>query len=113
MDDANEPRTRDPLFLAITRMATVYGVPLGGFLLAVGGVAFVFDVTSQYSILWRVGLCGGALLLLLGGMRWLTSREPKWFAIFLAWSQTRLPVRFSKHTRAYGGTTFRGHRTIC
>ena len=99
--------TRDSLFLAITRSACVYGVPLGGFLLGVGVPALIFDVTTQYNLWWRLGLCGGALIIILGIMRYQTAREPKWFEILRVWSRTRLPVRWSRHTRAFGGTTFR------
>ena len=73
--------TRDPLFLAITRSPCIYGVPLAGFLLGVGGVTVVFDLTTRYNLWWRFGYCGGAMIVILGAMRYLTARSPRWFSI--------------------------------
>jgi type IV secretory pathway VirB3-like protein len=100
--------TSDQLFLGITRPAIVRhtGVPLTGFLLVVGGCAFVFDLTARYSLLWSSAGCGSALVVLTVVLRVLTSREPHWFRIGVVWARTRLPVLLSRPSRRFGGTTF-------
>jgi type IV secretory pathway VirB3-like protein len=98
-------RTSDPLFLAITRSATVYGVPIVGFVFAVCGGGFVYILTTNYSLVWRVLMVGPAVLVILGLMRALTSYEPHWWSIGVVWARTRLPVLLSRHTRRWGGTT--------
>lgn len=106
MTDAPPPSTYDVLFLAITRMAMIYGVPLVGFLLAGGAAAIVFDLTHRYNVFWRAGICLAAFGVVLLVMRQLTSWEPKWWPILVTWANTRLPVLFSAATRAFGGSTF-------
>lgn len=106
----NEPApatTRDTVFLAVTRPATIYGVPLGGFLLAAGVGGMAFNLTHSYNVWWRFGICGGAALVGLVIMRGLTSWEPRWLQILTAWAQTRGRVLFAKPTRVFGGSTFR------
>lgn len=103
-DDAKGP-CWDTLFLGLTRMACVYGVPLAGFVVAVGGCALVFDLTPNYNVWWRLGYCGTAAALILFVMAALTSHEPKWAQIGLCWSRTRLPVLWSRPTHRFGGTT--------
>ncbi len=99
--------TWDVVFLAITRPASVYGVPLGGFLLAAGAGGMAFNLSHNYNVWWRFGICGGAALVGLAIMRGLTSWEPRWLQILNAWSQTRGRVLFAWPTRAWGGSTLR------
>lgn len=104
--------TRDPLFLAITRVASAFGVPLWGFFGASAGCVFLFSGLVQF--VFTPGLRGLAisagisLAIYLGlviSMARLSAWEPQWFAILLGWCQTRLPVLFSRTTRHFGGTT--------
>lgn len=104
-DDAKGP-CWDTLFLGLTRMACVYGVPLAGFVVAVGGCALVFDLTPNYNVWWRLAYCATAAGLTLFVMAALTSREPKWFQIGLTYARTSLPAKLSRQTRHFGGTTF-------
>lgn len=97
--------TRDTVFLAVTRPATFYGVPVQGFVLAAGAAGWLFNVTHAYNLFWRAGLCGGAALLVLGIMRALTSWEPNWWHILGSWARTTGRVRFARPTRAWGGST--------
>lgn len=100
--------TSDTLFLAITRMACVYGVPVAGFsvVLTVSGVAFL--LLGKVDDLWRRALvCGVFLIGSIVWMRIITGREPKWFTIAVAWCQTRMRYLWRRPTRVFGGTTFR------
>lgn len=99
--------THDTVFLAITRPAMAYGVPLGGFLLAAGAAGMVFNFTHAYNVFWRFGLVGAAFAAVITAMRVLTSWEPNWFSILTVWSRTRAPALLSPATWRYGGTTVR------
>lgn len=101
------PSSRDTVFLAVTRPATFYGVPLTGFLIAASVASLAFNVTHQHGLLWRAVLVGGPALLILGIMRALTSWEPNWWAILATWAVTSGRVRLSWPTRAFGGATLR------
>lgn len=46
--------TRDVMFLAVTRPSNIYGMPLGGFLLAAGAGGMIFNVTHAYNVWWRL-----------------------------------------------------------
>lgn len=97
----------DDLFLAITRMACVYGVPLIGFVVSVGVAGLVFDLTAhnEGSIWLRAGACVVAALLTIALMRALTSHEPKWYSIGRVALRTRVPALAQRSTRRFGGTT--------
>ena len=99
--------TRDVVFLAVTRPSNIYGMPLGGFLLAAGAGGMIFNVTHAYNVWWRLGIVSAAVLATFAVMRALTSWEPLWLRILNAWAQTRARVLLSWPTRAFGGTTFR------
>lgn len=102
-----EPTTRDALFLAASRPAMVYGIPLEGFLLAIYAPVFVFAFTRNYGLL-RSGIsCAVGFVAVLAALQALTSWEHRWPAILLAWFETTAPALLSRHTRTYGGTTFR------
>lgn len=101
------PSTRDTLFLAVTRPATVYGVPLKGFLFAVTVAALCFSVSHRYGILWRMALCGGSAVAALGVMRALTSWEPRWWELCLTWVSTCSLDRLSSSFWSFGGSTYR------
>lgn len=97
--------TWDVLFLAITRMACVYGVPLCGFLVAGGAAGISFDLSHHYNLWWRLGICVGAFIAAIVFMRALTSWEPRWWPILACWYRTRATVLFHAATRRFGGST--------
>lgn len=99
--------TQDACFLAITREPTLYGVPLVSFLVATIVAALGFDLTVRYNLFWRAGICLTFAGITLYAMAALTSWEPQWRKILLAWLNVRGPGVLSPHTRAWGGVTFR------
>lgn len=99
--------TQDACFLAITREPTIYGVPLVSFIAAILVAATVFDITVHYNLFWRLGICLGLAGTTLYAMAALTSWEPQWRKILLAWLNVRGPGVLMPHARAFGGVTFR------
>lgn len=107
---AREPDpTKDTLFLALTRLASVYGVsvPLEAWMLVVMTAFIAFCLTYQYSLIARAAIIGSFLVAALLGIAALSSWEHNWSRILRGWAETRAEGLVSRFALWFGGTTYR------